>query len=119
MSVPDGVYPRINAALHSQRKYGESLVSLVGRIVSNDGSNVILECGDGGKVPLTGMDPAEFQQKPGDVIEAIGHATENDANMMVSVIECDCVSFGYSTSFLIILFDFVLHYDDRFLCGEI
>ena len=46
MFVQPGFYPRINASMASSGRFNSLIVSLVGRVVSSDGTTLVLETGE-------------------------------------------------------------------------
>ena len=78
----DGSYPRLNVSTVFSKQHAgtASIVSLVGKIISFDGSSITLESGEGGKIQIN-IDP-DFQSKPGDIIEAIG-SNENQTFQVI------------------------------------
>jgi hypothetical protein len=58
MSVPDGCYPRINAAMCLSNTYEGTLVSVVGRYTGQQ-----FQCSDGGLIALN----TEYIEQPPDL----------------------------------------------------
>lgn len=65
-----GFFPRLNAKLLSSRSYGNTIVSVVGQITSNDGQTVVLRCTDGGEVTII-IDPS-FVAPSTQYLEIVG-----------------------------------------------
>lgn len=74
--MAEGVFPRINSAMLNSGQYTESIVSLVGKTVSFDGSTMQFECADGGKVQVQ-MQPEWNEFQPGQAMEIMGSANED------------------------------------------
>ena len=70
----DGYYPRLNANMLMSGTYNNQIVSLVGRIISNDGNMLTVQCADGGRAQIQ-IDP-DFSAR-GPVIEIVGVVGEN------------------------------------------
>jgi DNA/RNA endonuclease YhcR with UshA esterase domain len=81
MSLPDGAFPRVNAAMIQSGKYLDMITSVVGMPVSFDGdSTVEFECVDGGRVPI--LVSPEFIFVPGKLMEIMG-AVQADNSIQV------------------------------------
>lgn len=81
MSLPDGAFPRVNAAMIQSGKFLDMIASVVGMPVSFDGdSTVEFECVDGGRVPV--LVSPEFIFVPGKVMEIMG-AVQADNSIQV------------------------------------
>lgn len=86
MSLPDGAFPRVNAAMIQSGKFLDMIASVVGMPVSFDGdSTVEFECVDGGRVPV--LVSPEFTFVPGKVMEIMG-AVQADNSIQVRFYTC-------------------------------
>jgi len=72
----DGVYPRVNSAT-IQDCYGK-IVSVIGSLVSFDGTNLTLKCADGGDISVVVNDP-NFEFEQANVVEIIGTLTQEQS----------------------------------------
>ena len=70
----DGYYPRLNSNMLLSGTYNQQIISLIGRMQSNDGSILALQCADGGKAQVQ-IDP-DFSAR-GPVIEIVGLVNDN------------------------------------------
>jgi hypothetical protein len=82
MAQPQGSYPRLNAAMVTSGQFSGSIVSLVGKFVSNaaaDGT-VDFQCADGASVKLSvehaELPPMDVTDAP--VVEVVGQVMENN-----------------------------------------
>ena len=83
----DGQFERINAAILKAGTNAQ-VVSLVGRVVSNDGNgHATVEAADGGLVKVENVDPS-FNYVQGTIVEIMGSPIGEDL-IQVSV---DCSS---------------------------
>lgn len=84
MSLPDGVFPRLNASMIHSGKYNNSIASVIGKSISFDGASTLeFECVDGGKVQVQ-VNP-EFNFVPGRVMEVMG-SVQDDGSIQVRII---------------------------------
>ena len=87
MSLPDGAFPRVNAAMIHSGEYVNCIASVVGMPVSFDGESAVdFECVDGGRVQVI-VSP-EFMFVPGKVMEIMG-AVQEDRSVQVRVVVSD------------------------------
>lgn len=75
-----GCYARLNGEMLQSGVFGNQIVSLVGSVVSFDGSNLLIKAADGIVVTCSAD---EITAAPGPIIEAIGAAGE-DGSFQVS-----------------------------------
>ena len=76
-----GCYPRLNGEMLQSAAFGNQIVSLVGTVVSFDGSNLRIKAADGIVVTCSAD---EMAAAPGTIIEAIGAAGE-DGSLQVRI----------------------------------
>ncbi|GMH94207.1 hypothetical protein TrVE_jg1261 [Triparma verrucosa] len=71
-----GFYPRINATMVKESRYANLIVSIVGKCISNDGSSMMLETGDGQQVRIVHEGAMEPGQQTA-YVEIVGCVTED------------------------------------------
>lgn len=84
MSLPEGAFPRVNAAMIHSGEYVNCIASVVGTPASFDGESAVdFECVDGGRVHVVAS--PDFAFVPGKVMEIMG-AIQEDRSVQVRVV---------------------------------
>jgi hypothetical protein len=85
MSLPDGAFPRVNAAMIHSGEYVNCIASVVGTPVSFDGESAVdFQCVDGGRVQVVAS--PDFAFVPGRVMEIMGAVQEDRSVQVRSVL---------------------------------
>jgi hypothetical protein len=91
-----GCYPRVNGEMLQSGAFCNKIISLVGTVVSFDGTILRIKAADG-NVVMCAAD--EVTATPGTVIEAIGAVSEDGSMAVSTVIRHDCgksVNLGFA-----------------------
>ena len=78
-----GFYPRINATMLTSPTYANMIVSVIGRVASNDGTTMSLSTGDNGTVPVVHdgqVDPSAVTE----FVEVVGCVGEGSVQQFVT-----------------------------------